>query len=501
MEKSIIIIGAGIAGLAAGCYGQMNGYKTQIFELHNLPGGLCTAWDRQGYIFDGCIHYLYGSAPGKPFYSLWDELGALQDSQIINHQEFMQVIDPAGQRLSAYADPDYWEAHLLEKSPRDRNLILAITAALRDYMNFDMALILDQPRELMSLVDWIRLGMKMMPVVPATARFGILDAQGLAQKFKDPFLRRAFPHLFAWPEIPMIAALAGLAYMHQGNAGFPAGGSLEFARRIEKRYLELGGEIHYKSQVQKILVKNHRAAGVRLYSDEELYADYVISTADTRETVFSLLGDEYCTPGFRKTFQPGRLPVLSQVLVSYGIQRDLSQEPHWATYLLDRPILIAGREHHEIGVKNYCFDPSLAPAGHSVIEVMLRTDYEYWQQIYGRKIYDTEQNQVSEQVLDFLETIYPGIKQAVEVRDVATPLSYERYTGNWLGSTCGWLLTKKTLPLMVMGMKKSLPGVGNFYLAGQWVEPGGSLPSAAYSGRNAIRLIQHSLGQPFRNKP
>ena len=38
-EKTVIIIGGGIAGLAAGCYGQMNGYRTQIFELHDLPGG------------------------------------------------------------------------------------------------------------------------------------------------------------------------------------------------------------------------------------------------------------------------------------------------------------------------------------------------------------------------------------------------------------------------------------------------------------------------------
>jgi phytoene dehydrogenase-like protein len=52
-DKSVIIIGAGIAGLAAGCYARMNGYRTQIFELHDLPGGLCTAWERGGYVFDG----------------------------------------------------------------------------------------------------------------------------------------------------------------------------------------------------------------------------------------------------------------------------------------------------------------------------------------------------------------------------------------------------------------------------------------------------------------
>ncbi|NTU55474.1 MAG: NAD(P)/FAD-dependent oxidoreductase, partial [Anaerolineales bacterium] len=79
LEKSVIIIGAGVAGLAAGCYARMNGYRAVIFELHDLPGGLCTAWERRGYIFDGCIHYLFGSGEGQPFHDMWLELGAVQN--------------------------------------------------------------------------------------------------------------------------------------------------------------------------------------------------------------------------------------------------------------------------------------------------------------------------------------------------------------------------------------------------------------------------------------
>ncbi len=79
MDKSIIIIGAGIAGLSAGCYGQMNDYRTQIFEMDNArPGGLCTSWKRKGYIIDGCMHWLLGSKPGTGFYCIWEELGAVQ---------------------------------------------------------------------------------------------------------------------------------------------------------------------------------------------------------------------------------------------------------------------------------------------------------------------------------------------------------------------------------------------------------------------------------------
>jgi phytoene dehydrogenase-like protein len=78
--------------------------------------------------------------------------------------------------------------------------------------------------------------------------------------------------------------------------------------------------------------------------------------------------------------------------------------------------------------------------------------------------------------------------------DVATPMTYENYTGNWQGSMEGWLITTKT---MTMRMSKTLPGLQNFYMAGQWVEPGGGVPTAAMSGRNVIRNICQRDKRPF----
>jgi phytoene dehydrogenase-like protein len=127
-----------------------------------------------------------------------------------------------------------------------------------------------------------------------------------------------------------------------------------------------------------------------------------------------------------------------------------------------------------------------------------QTTYDYWQRIYGRSLYDTEQIQESNIVIDYLEQIYPGIKADIEFVDVATPLSYERYTGNWQGSSCGWLLTKQTLPLMIKGLPKILPKLKNFYMIGQWVEPGGSVPVVAMSGRNLIQQICHEDRKVFR---
>lgn len=70
VARSIVIIGAGMGGLAAGIYGRMNGYETRIFEMHTGPGGQCASWKRKGYTFDACIHHFFGCKPGSAVYRL-----------------------------------------------------------------------------------------------------------------------------------------------------------------------------------------------------------------------------------------------------------------------------------------------------------------------------------------------------------------------------------------------------------------------------------------------
>src|SRR5690606_5696299 len=229
--------------------------------------------------------------------------------------------------------------------------------------------------------------------------------------------------VFGWENIPLMVGMFLLAYLANRNAAFPAGGSLAFAGAIARRYEALGGKIHYKADVERILVEGNKAVGLRLYDDSIHMADAVISAADGRDTLFSMLGEEYLGPGLKRLYN-GSLPLHSQVQASWGVARDMSAVPHWATYLLEKPELIGGLERTALGVKHYAFDPSLAPEGKAVVEVMLESTYDYWQRIYGRRLYDTEQRQVCDQVTEHLERIYPGIRNQIEVSDVVTPLSY-----------------------------------------------------------------------------
>ena len=131
MPKSIIIIGGGLTGLAAGCYGQMNGYQTTIFEMADKAGGVCTAWQRTGYTIDGAMNWIEGTMPGTRFYNFWQELGAAPAWEIYHYDRNMITEDQNGKAFTFYCDADRFEQYLLEMSPEDTGAIKEFTQAIR----------------------------------------------------------------------------------------------------------------------------------------------------------------------------------------------------------------------------------------------------------------------------------------------------------------------------------------------------------------------------------
>ena len=497
-EKSVTIIGAGIAGLSAGCYAQMNGYRTQIFEMHHRPGGCCTTWERDGYKIDGAIHWLTGSKPGNPFYSLWEELGALQGRKIVDHEEYARIEGKDGQVFVVYSDVERLEQHMTELAPEDRQVIKEFTDGIRTCIDFPMPI--EKPRELFGPIDGLKIMLRMRPFFAFLRKWEKATIEDFAQRFRNPFLREVFPlavNLQNGPDFPMLGFLMSLAWMDQKVAGYPVGGSLEFARSLESRYLALGGEIQYESRVDKILVENDRAVGVRLADGSEQYSDTVISAADGRATIFDMLNGNYISKKIQTYY--GDLPVSRPVIyITLGIASTFDEMPHQTTGLdfpLNEPVKIGEQERERMCVQIYNFDPTLAPGGKTFMRVYFATDYEYWKELGQDPVrYAAKKEKIAERVITSLNRRFPGLASKVEMWDVATPLTFERYTGNWQGTFLGWRITTKTLRLR---MDKTLPRLENFYMAGQWLEPGGGVPTAALSGRDVVQLLCRRDKNPF----
>jgi phytoene dehydrogenase-like protein len=297
--NDLIIIGGGMAGLSAGCYAQMNGYRSQIFESHVLPGGLCTAWKRKGYVFDTSIHMLMSSTSGV-FHRMWQELGVVQGRQFVHH-DVLARIEAMGRRVDVFADLDRLERELLALSPADGELVRELVRMARQVVSFEPDL--GKPRELWGPLDHLRQLRSMIPLLGILGR-AKWTVQGFANQCKDPFLAQVIRSLIdtpGWPmpDAPLIGALMVLAIHHTKNAGAPLGGSIKVAQTVAKRYRALGGTFHFDSRVEKILVEHNRAVGIRLADGSEHRADAVISAADGRTTIFEMLDGDYADAKIR----------------------------------------------------------------------------------------------------------------------------------------------------------------------------------------------------------
>ena len=232
MRETTLIIGAGIAGLSAGCYAQMNGYRSQIFELHSIPGGLCTSWRRRGYVFDGAIRYLSGTCPQSKVHRLWEELGALEGREVYYYDEFVRFEGEDGRTFVLYTDIDRLEQHMLELAPQDREPIKVFAQALRQFTQMELPVDLT-PSDPAEMLD---LGQSMLPVLAPALRWRTVTVPQFAARFQDPLLRDALPQFFqfARPDFPMMLLLTTLANMNDREAGYPIGGSLPFAQDLAR---------------------------------------------------------------------------------------------------------------------------------------------------------------------------------------------------------------------------------------------------------------------------
>jgi phytoene dehydrogenase-like protein len=488
MPKSVIIIGGGLAGLSAGCYLRMNGYNTSIFEMHDNTGGVCTGWKRKGYTFDGAMHWLVGTRPGSTFYKIWDELGATRGWTVFDHDRYMTAEGTNGQTLTIYADIARLEKHMAELAPEDSIVIHEFADTARAFSKMDMPV--DKAPELYNWIDKIKM-VKMLPYLRLFNKWSKITTLEFANRFKNPFMREVLNATLVgdMPAFPMLFMLMTFGVLDQKMAGYPLGGALQLARSIEKRYRDLGGELHLSSRITKILVENNKAAGVQTADGKQYRSDIVISAADGHATLFDMLGGKYLDKKTRAYYDnPQLFPPL--VYVSLGVARSFNEIPASVAGLnfpLSEPIVVAGKENKWLGIQVYNFDSTLAPAGKTVLKTQFITDYEYWRKLrQDPERYQMEKDQIVYQVISRLDKRFPGFASKVEATDVATPLTWERYTGNWRGSYEGWLLKEMNLSTR---MSKTLPGLDNFYMTGQWVEPGGGMPTAVMSGRNVTQLI------------
>jgi len=495
MEKSILIVGAGISGLSAGYYARMNGYRTTIFEMNSIPGGLCTAWERKGYTFDISMHMLTGSLSG-PIHRMWKEMGIPTKFTFYYHDHISRI-EGMGKKLNFSTDRKKLEQELLAISPEDAGLIREFTRLIFGPDMMKGASL--KPKELRNIWDSIRLYYALLPLFRTFGKYNKMTIQQFASRFKDPFLREAIRFVVdapGWPmkQFPMVA-LAGFVKSAVMEAGAPLGGSQQVVYHIADLFKKLGGEIHFKNRVTNLIIENSRVMGIKLEDGTQHLADQVIWAGDGHALIYEILGGKFVNEKITNMYEKW-IPVKPIVHVMMGVNRDMSDEPHRVIFEADEPITIAGREHRWLTVFHHGFDKSMAPVGKSAVEVWYDSEYEPWEKLYNNKAeYTAEKKRIADYTIRQLDKRWPGFASQVEVVDVPTPATYMRYTGNWKGSPDGWYITPDNMrndePV------STIPGLDGLRMVGQWTAPFMGTVMSALSGRQVIQRMCKEEGRKF----
>ena len=484
-QKSIVIIGAGVAGLSAGIYAEQHGFHAILLEKNPSVGGMCTGWYRKGFYLDGCIHWLTGTKEGTLLNEMWRNLGAIDKQEDILYLPSWGTYEYQGQKVTMWRDLDRAEREWKEVSPVDSKMIHKFFKMVRDFTKVELPL--DLPLSMIPLNRKIALGLKVLSVWPSYLVTMTQSCEQFASKFKSPVIRFALTKSQVG-DGNLFSMIYSYATVVIGDGGIPVGASKPMVERMKNKFLDLGGSLKLNANVEKVVIDNGVATGVKLTNGQIIKGDYVVSCLDTNYTLKKLLQNQYSFPSFQKRFDnQKRNPSPSCVLLQYSVKKDNNLP---IPYSFDvEPFSVGDVSIDHITVRSYSYDETFTRGDKTILTVLVdqsNLEYPYWRALSKKRaLYEQIKKEIAEEVKERILRHLPSL-EGMEVLDVSTPYTFNHYVNSSNGVYMGFFFTKRDAMFAHSGI---LHGLKNFYLSGQWLQGPGGLPIAMTQGKFAIQRI------------
>lgn len=482
---STIIIGGGLGGLASGITLAAQGRKVVLIEKEPSLGGYATSFRRDGFCFDVAMHMVAGGAPGGAFYETLRELGIENSVKLLR---FKRGFDSrfGDLHFSAPNDCDGFFEEAVRLFPGQRQDIFNLKSHLTQYGELFYHLV---DGRLSMTETAVRFG----PRIPEFLKLASISTRDYFRRFVSD--ERVFPILFQlamFNGVPMDRFPAInyviIAHLLLGHGMFTVrGGSAALRDALEARAKQLGVELVTGDRVKRLMVRNDLAVGVETSSGRLFDADTVISNANPFVLVHELI-----EPGIlpRKYIDRlnGSAPSLSVVQAWFGMRNPVKslgirsimsgRYPNGNIDHLLRP------ETNVIFPEAYSItapgaeDFEAHSGSRNVLDIVGVVHPSAWMQ-FSDEEYKSRKHEYLDRIQTDMERHFPGFRSGVESAVLATPRTFERYTGNPNGAIMGFDTS--------LGSRKSILSVSriplrNVYFANAWTDKLGGIMQSLKSG-------------------
>jgi all-trans-retinol 13,14-reductase len=507
-----IVIGSGIGGLtAAALLARHAGKRVLVLERHYMPGGFTHAFRRRGYEWDVGVHYIgnVGSRRtgiGRMLDHVsdgtleWKSMGEVYDRIVLGDRAYDFVAGPEGfaRRMKEYFPG--------EKAAIDQ--YLAMTAAARNRFGLYVA-----EKAVPPPVAAIAGRLMRAPFLRYARRTtkSVLDGLTANAELKG-VLAGQFGDYGLPPGSSSFGMHAVLARHYMWGGFYPVGGASRIAESIAPQIRTAGGEIFYQAEVSEILVRDGRAAGVRMADGTEIEAPLVVSNAGVHNTFSRLLpeserGDEpkiaavtearrsvahLCAyVGFRQTAAELGLSTTNLWLYP-GPDHDANVAAFLADPEAPLPVVYVSFP----SAKDPAFEKNCP--GRATMELITLAPFDRFAPWVDREWrtrgaeYESLKEKLAERMLSRLERHHPGLVGKIDYIEISTPLSTRHFADYEQGEIYGLEHTPARFRNRALRPRTPVPGL---YLTGQDVVccgvagamVGGYVASSAILGRNLLR--------------
>lgn len=495
MEKNIIVIGAGIGGLSVGAFLAGRGYKVTIFEKNYIYGGYCQGFKRKDYLINPSVLRIGTEVCANRIDRYCEQLG-------MEKPEWFRYSDTYlfGKEHQIELGTETLEQGLIKCFPLEKSNIRRffcdterifniVNKIMKNDMNFGIL----STEEMKEYLPYLK--MSIQEIIENYFADNI-ELQNVLLAVMDLDSKSS----------AMTMAIIIYTIKNNGKAHIMKGGMWTFVKNLVKCIEGKGSKILCKKNVERIIVEDNVAKGV-VVNGEEFYADAVISSMDIKQTYFSLmdsnivknqkalnkLNDEWLTShsclsiwlGLEKTKE--ELDIKEESMIVYPEPKDIRTVRE-----------IMNSEENSLPV-NFWYqlftvfsnDSLSTPEGKGQIAIGVIVPYSmenYWGKDNNKK---EVKQRIQEMVTKRVEELFPQIVGNYVVLDTATPLTYERFTGNCKGDHYGF---KRTRSFVCDKSRPTSKGwIDNLYLCSQWTSSTGGCMGIMQEAIRTANLIMKEL--------
>jgi phytoene dehydrogenase-like protein len=336
--------------------------------------------------------------------------------------------------------------------------------------------------------------------------FSQSSSKSLIEKYiSNEILQNLFGSQGTYKPKMSIKLLANMWYlMSEKGIWFPSCGIHGINQMVYEIILKNKGEVKLSTMVTEILIENNEAIGVKTSKNEVFSAKWIISNIDYKNTFLKLIDSQQISPDFLYNLKNWSLTE-SELCIFLGIKRknlDLSKIKAQHVFYR-KEIKVKTKydpedfEKEEIEI---CFwsenFPESAPSDRLILVLRVNLPFDHvskwWLVEKKRKNgYIEYKKGLADKVIKIVEDVLPGLSSAIEIMEIATPLTYQDWGNRYRGTFAGWSWNEKDIEKLNEKLLIKTP-INNLLMVGIYATSElflGGYPTAIFTANSAVDLI------------